>query len=106
MVQLNQVAKAVKSAIHNKEKEVEQPQALPDSHQKMALAVHQVFSQGQGVPISSTVAEQMVEMKLWLAAIANGQLKIIDTNLPQVDQPPVDPPPPGNNGDGAETPKD
>jgi hypothetical protein len=59
----------------------------------MALAIHQVFSQGQGVPISSAHAEKVVEMKLWLAAIANGQLKIVDTGKPVV-------PPPGD-GNGA-----
>jgi hypothetical protein len=69
------------------------PQGQPDGHQQMALAIHQVFSQGQGVPISSAHAEKVVEMKLWLAAIANGQLKIVDTGKPVV-------PPPGD-GNGA-----
>ncbi len=107
MVQLNEVAKAVRTAIHNKEKEVGQPQAQPDGHQQMALAIHQIFSQGQGVPVSSAHAERVVEMKLWLAAIANGQLKILDTGV--VPTPPLDPSPEtpaGSNGDGAETPQD
>jgi hypothetical protein len=45
----------------------------------MAAGIHAIFSQGQGVPVSSAHAEKVVEMKLWLAAIANGQLKIVDT---------------------------
>lgn len=56
----------------------QQPQQA-DGHQQMAMRIHQIFSQGQGVPISSAQAEQVVEMKLWLAAIANGQLRILDT---------------------------
>jgi hypothetical protein len=49
-----------------------------DGHQQMAAKIHSVFAQGQGVQVSSAQAEQIVEMKLWLAAIANGQLKIVD----------------------------
>ncbi len=67
----------------------------PDGHQQMALAIHQVFSQGQGVPVSSAHAEKVVEMKLWLAAVASGQLKVVDT---------AKAPPEGLGGDdGAET---
>ena len=74
-----------------------EPQQQMDGHQQMALAIHQVFAQGQGVPVSSAAAEKVVEMKLWLAAIANGQLKIVDTAAPTV------PPPAGLGGDdGAE----
>jgi hypothetical protein len=75
----------------------------------MAAGIHAIFSQGQGVPVSSAHAEKVVEMKLWLAAIANGQLKIIDTAqakkpigepLPLFDEKP----PEGLGGDdGAET---
>jgi len=105
MVQLNEVTKAVKSAIHNKEKEV--PEQQPDGHQKIALGIFQIFN--EGVPVSSAKSEQVSEMKLWLAAIANGQLKIVDTaaipDTPPVDPPPADPPA-GSNGDGAETPQD
>lgn len=54
-------------------------QQEPDGHQKMALAIHNIFSQGQGVPVSSAHAERVVEMKLWLVAVASGQLKIVDT---------------------------
>ncbi len=110
MVQLNQVAKAVNSAIYNKEKEVPDPQPQPDGHQVIALGILQIFT--EGVPVSSTMSEKVSEMKLWLAAIANGQLKIIDTaavplpdKTPPADPPPADPPA-GSNGDGAETPQD
>lgn len=70
----------------------------PDGHQSMALAIHKIFSQDGGVPISSLVSEQVSEMKLWLGAIANGQLKIIDTaqTVPVKKEDP----------DGTETPKD
>jgi len=54
-------------------------QVQPDGHQQMALRIHQIFSQGQGVQVSSAQAEAVVELKLWLAAIVNGQLKIVDT---------------------------
>lgn len=54
----------------------------PDGHQQMAASIHSIFSQGQGVPVSSAAAERVVEMKLWLAAIVNGQLKIVDTAVP------------------------
>jgi len=57
----------------------DQPQAPADGHQQMAARIHGVFATGQGVQVSSAQAEAVVEMKLWLAAIANGQLKIIDT---------------------------
>ncbi len=50
-----------------------------DGHQQMAAGIHAIFSQGQGVPVSSAHAERVVEMKLWLAAIVNGQLQIVDT---------------------------
>lgn len=50
-----------------------------DGHQQMAARVHSIFAQGQGVQVSSAQAEAVVEIKLWLAAIANGQLKVIDT---------------------------
>lgn len=50
-----------------------------DGHQQMASRIHQIFAQGQGVQVSSAQAEAVVEIKLWLAAIANGQLRIIDT---------------------------
>jgi len=104
MVQLNKVAQAVNSAIHNKEKEVSEPQPQPDGHQKIALGIFQIFN--EGVPVSSAQSEQVSEMKLWLAAIANGQLKIVDTAVvPPADPPPADPPA-GSNGDGAETPQD
>ncbi len=74
-----------------------QPQAQqPDGHQQMAMRVHQLFSQGQGVPISSAQAEQVVEIKLWLAAIANGQLVVVDTKqvAPTPPAPPAPPEPP------------
>ena len=50
-----------------------------DGHQQMAAQIHGVFSNGAGVQVSSAQAERVVEMKLWLAAIANGQLRILDT---------------------------
>ncbi len=105
---MSEVAQAVRRAIHNKEKEVGQPQEQPDGHQQMALAIHQIFAQGQGVPVSSAHAEKVVEMKMWLAAIANGQLKIVDTGVAPTPIPKDPPPeiPTGSNGDGAETPQD
>ncbi len=54
-------------------------QKKPDGHQQMAARVHSIFANGAGVQVSSAQAEAIVEMKLWLAAIANGQLVIIDT---------------------------
>jgi len=54
-------------------------QRQPDGHQQMAMRIHQIFSQGQGVQVSSAQAEAVVELKLWLAAIANGQLVVVDT---------------------------
>jgi len=54
-------------------------QKQPDGHQQMAMRIHQIFSQGQGVQVSSAQAEAVVELKLWLAAIANGQLVVVDT---------------------------
>jgi len=109
VVQLNEVAKAVNSAIHNKEKEVPDTQPQPDGHQKIALGIFQIFN--EGVPVSSAKSEQVSEMKLWLAAIANGQLKIIDTaaaQKPVGEKVPLfdEDPPAGSNGDGAETPQD
>lgn len=74
-------------------------QAQQEGHQQMAMKIHQVFSQGQGVPISSAQAEQVVEMKLWLAAVANGQLRILDTaQIPPAPPLPPDSPdvPPAN----------
>lgn len=56
-----------------------QAQAPVDGHQQMAARIHGVFATGAGVQVSSAQAEAVVEMKLWLAAIANGQLKITDT---------------------------
>lgn len=53
-------------------------QAPADGHQQMAARIHGVFAQGAGVQVSSAQAEAVVEMKLWLAAIANGQLRILD----------------------------
>ncbi len=69
-----------------------------DGHQSMALAIHKIFSQDGGIPISSIMSEQVSEMKLWLSAIINGQLKIIDTAqaVPVKEEDP----------DGTETPKD
>ena len=67
--------------------EKQQPQQQPDGHQQMALSIHTIFTQGAGVPISSTASERVSEMKLWLAAIANGQLKIIDLAAPPVPVP-------------------
>jgi hypothetical protein len=61
----------------NNVSEVQQQQM--DGHQQMAAKIHSVFAQGQGVQISSAQAEQVVEMKLWLAAVANGQLRVLDT---------------------------
>ncbi len=77
-------------------------QVQPDGHQQMALRIHQIFSQGQGVQVSSAQAEAVVELKLWLAAIVNGQLKIIDTRAPAAAAavPPLTPVP-GGEGDGA-----
>jgi len=63
-----------------------------DGHQKMALGIHTIFSKGEGVPVSSVIAEQVAEMKLWLAAIVNGQLKIVDTAMEE--------------GNGTKPPKD
>lgn len=62
----------------------------PDGHQKIALSIFQIFN--EGVPVSSAKSEQVSEMKLWLAAIANGQLKVVDTAEKK------------ENGNGAETP--
>jgi len=69
-------------------------QVQPDGHQQMALRIHQIFSQGQGVQVSSAQAEAVVELKLWLAAIVNGQLKIVDTKAVEAGAPPVPPVPP------------
>lgn len=83
------------------------PDQQPDGHQKIALGIYQIFS--EGVPVSSAKSEQISEMKLWLAAIANGQLKIIDTaelQKPVGEGVPLfDEKPPGGLGgdDGAET---
>ena len=55
------------------------PAPQVDGHQQMALSIHKIFSQDGGIPISSLVSEQVSEMKLWLGAIANGQLRIVDT---------------------------
>ena len=71
----------------------ENVQPQPDGHQQMAIRLHSLLAQGQGVPISSAQAEQVVEMKLWLAAIANGQLRILDTAQGRGPAPP-----PGGNG--------
>jgi hypothetical protein len=70
---------------------VPEEQQQMDGHQQMAAKIHQIFSQGQGVPISSAQAEQVVEMKLWLAAVANGQLRVLDTA--QIAPTPPTPPP-------------
>ncbi len=65
-----------------------------DGHQQMAARIHSVFAQGQGVQVSSAQAEAVVEMKLWLAAIANGQLRILDMAAAQ--QAAGETPPPGD----------
>jgi len=75
-----------------------QPLQEPTTHQKMAASVHAVFAAGQGIQISSAQAEQVVEMKLWLAAIANGQLQIVDMNAPQTPAPPPLTPDPAADG--------
>ena len=67
----------------------EQPQPAADAHQQMAARIHGVFAQGQGVQVSSAQAEAVVEMKLWLAAIANGQLVLTDTAVPPAPPVPV-----------------
>lgn len=74
-----------------------EPQAQPqvDGHQQMAARIHGVFATGAGVQVSSAQAEAVVEMKLWLAAIANGQLKIVDTGTAAAPPaPPATPAPP------------
>ena len=68
-----------------------------DGHKQMAARIHGVFAQGAGVQVSSAQAEAVVEMKLWLAAIANGQLRILDTAAQGPT--PVPTPAPGGNGD-------
>lgn len=77
-------------------------QAPADGHQQMAARIHGVFANGAGVQVSSAQAEAVVEMKLWLAAIANGQLRILDTaaqqkpvgeTVPIFDEPPGGKPP-------------
>lgn len=67
----------------------------PDGHQQMAMSIHKIFSQDGGVPISSAISEQVSEMKMWLGAIAGGQLKVVDTAEEKKEE-----------GDGAETPQD
>jgi hypothetical protein len=82
-----------------KENNVPEEQQQMDGHQQMAAKIHQIFSQGQGVPISSAQAEQVVEMKLWLAAVANGQLRVLDTAqlAPAPTVPPIVPDVPAAN---------
>ncbi len=58
-------------------------QRQADGHQQMAARIHAIFSTGQGVQVSSAQAEAVVELKLWLAAIANGQLVVTDTKANQ-----------------------
>jgi hypothetical protein len=70
----------------------QQPQM--DGHQQMAARIHNIFAQGAGVQVSSAQAEAVVELKLWLAAIVNGQLKIVDQAAPTV----VPPLTPGSDG--------
>jgi len=76
-------------------------QAQPNTHQKMAASIHGIFAQGQGIQVSSAQAETVVEMKLWLAAIANGQLRITDTAQPVT--PDLPPKIPEGANDGAPT---
>lgn len=74
-----------------------------DTHPKMAATILSIFAQGQGVQISSTIAEQMAEIKLWLAAIAEGKLVVGQpvtegmTPPPGTEPPAIDPPE-GANG--------
>lgn len=55
----------------------EQQKEELNGHQRMAVQIHNVFSSGQGVPVSSAQAEAVVEMKMWLRAIAEGQLHVV-----------------------------
>jgi hypothetical protein len=73
----------------------DQVQQPVDGHQQMAARIHQIFSQGAGVQVSSAQAEAVVELKLWLAAIANGQLRVLDTAAAPAAVPDI----PAGNGD-------
>jgi len=72
----------------------------------MAAGIHAIFSQGQGVPVSSAHAERVVEMKLWLAAIVNGQLQIVDTAVPTPVKVPIKAGKEGKEGNGTPPNKD